>query len=366
MLVSLLVKFLQWIAICLSNSLKRFLPDRSSFNAQYQDLLITIMKDGVVLPDRTGTGRRSIPGYTLKADLRKEFPVLNLRKSPVYSAIAEMQSFMNGETDAGDFGKRGCNFWYANANKNQQWLDNPFRKDTDDCGPIYGAQWTNWQAHTLVLSDPDHADYDVDNFRAQLFKLNAEGWTHSGNVLHEEHKHVLYVKNINQVLDCVKLLLNNPESRRILFHAWNPADMNKMALPPCHMVYQFVALHDELHLITYQRSADVILGVNSNMVQAAYLLTVMAKLTGLDAATVTLNLADAHIYNNHIEAAEELISRPLRDNNTKLQVDVNQVWCLYSDEVLWMETRKAFNTPVLITGYEPDAPIAKSKLPMAV
>lgn len=231
-----------------------FVKDRSSYNAQYQDMLRVILSTGKTMPDRTGVGRITVPGYTLKADLRKEFPALNLRKAPIKAPVDEMRGFLQAVTNALDFDKLGCKFWYQNANENKAWLGNPFREGENDCGPIYGAGWTKWPAYTKVSYRADNDKYDE-----QVAKLVSEGWVSLGEVTDVDahdgqfHNCELFYKEINQFKDCIKLIINNPDSRRVLFHGWNPATLNQVSLPACHLLYQFICLEDELHLITYQR-----------------------------------------------------------------------------------------------------------------
>lgn len=238
----------------------------------YLDLGKEILETGTWQSNRTGTDAISLPGAMLKFDLSNGFPLMTTKKLAVQGMIGEFIGFMRGAESAEDFRNLSCNFWNADANQNKDWLRNPNRKGEDDLGRIYGAQWRGWRSEQIAPG---------------MYGC------------------------IDQVQQALDLIAHNPTSRRIIINAWNPAELNQMALPPCHVLYQFIVNVErkELNLCMYQRSCDMFLGVPMNIASSALFLSVMARLTGYKPRFFTHFLADAHIYRNHVKQVEEQISR---------------------------------------------------------
>ena len=220
---------------------------------QYLDLLQKIMDDGSVKSDRTGTGTKSIFGYQMRFDLSEGFPLLTTKKLYLRAIIHELLWFLRGDT----------NIKYLHDNKVTIWDE--WADENGDLGHIYGYQWRSWPA-----SDGTHID------------------------------------QIAAVEESIKL---NPDSRRHIVSAWNVADIENMALPPCHAMFQFYVAGGKLSCQLYQRSADVFLGVPFNIASYALLTMMMAQVTGLKAGDFVHTLGDAHLYLNHMEQVEEQLRR---------------------------------------------------------
>jgi thymidylate synthase len=244
---------------------------------QYLDLMRLIRDTGIRQPNRTGIDTLMIPGAMLSFNLEEGFPLLTTKKMYVKQTIGELIAFARGSTSAKDFRELGCTFWDANANKDgvdqqgnvvpNQWLKNPARKGEDDLGRIYGAQWRDWKGP-------------------------------SGS-------------HVDQVQDVLTKLVTNPTDRRMIINAWRPDELNQMALPPCHVMHQFLAdtVNRKLHLCMYQRSNDFFLGNPHNIASYAMWLTVIAALTDFTPGTATYFMADTHLYVNHLDQVEEQLSR---------------------------------------------------------
>ena len=220
---------------------------------QYQDLLNTILQEGVVKSDRTGVGTQSVFGYQMRFNLEEGFPLLTTKKLHLRSIIHELLWFINGDT----------NIKYLNDNKVTIWDE--WADQNGDLGPIYGYQWRHWQK-------PDGSTVD----------------------------------QLRTVEGSIKM---NPDSRRHIVSAWNVADIDKMKLPPCHVLFQFYVANGKLSCQLYQRSADVFLGVPFNIASYALLTLMMAQVTGLKPGTFVHTLGDAHIYLNHMEQVQMQLSR---------------------------------------------------------
>lgn len=220
---------------------------------QYHDLLKTILDEGSVKKDRTGVGTKSIFGYQMRFNLEEGFPLLTTKKLHLRSIIHELLWFINGDT----------NIKYLNDNKVTIWDE--WADENGDLGPIYGYQWRQW--HNLDGSTTD------------------------------------------QLMEVVESIKNNPDSRRHIVSAWNVSDINKMKLPPCHVLFQFYVADGKLSCQLYQRSADVFLGVPFNIASYALLTMMMAQVTGLKLGTFVHTIGDAHIYMNHMEQVNLQLSR---------------------------------------------------------
>lgn len=230
------------------------LYQESPHDITYRDLLLSVLRCGEHRPDRTGTGTLSMFGLRAEYDLREGFPLMTTKRVFWRGVVAELLWMINGATNAKDLSEQGVNIWNA-------WAD-----EYGDLGPIYGKQWRAW----------------ADSF----------GGT------------------IDQLGSVVRAIKNNPESRRHIVSAWNVGDLDDMALPPCHMMYQFyVSTDGYLDLQLYQRSADLFLGVPFNIASYSLLLMIVARITGLKARRFIHVIGDAHIYLNHRDQVEEQVSR---------------------------------------------------------
>lgn len=266
----------------------------------YLHLVQQILADGVRQPNRTGIDAISLPGAMVKYDLREGFPAATTRRAPFKTAISEMCGFLRGFTSAAQFRALNCKVWDANANQNAAWLANPFRGEADDLGPVYGAQWRRWRAYKELPVVPAGRPA----LHEHVVQLGYEQVAAGDGML-------LYRKSIDQVRQCLDMLRENPSDRRILFHGWNPATLDEIALPTCVTVYHFHVntVRHELSLSCWIRSSDVALGLVANTMQQAFLLELFARLTGYTPRYVTQFISDAHIYVNALEMVEEQLRR---------------------------------------------------------
>jgi thymidylate synthase len=223
---------------------------------QYHALMERIFAEGVEKHDRTGTGTLSVFGHQMRFDLAEGFPLVTTKKLHVKSIIHELLWFLAGDTNVKYLKDRGVSIW-------NEWAD-----AEGELGPVYGHQWRSWPA--------------------------ADGGT------------------IDQISNVVAAIRRNPDSRRLIVTAWNPADVDKMALPPCHCLFQFYAAEGRLSCQLYQRSADVFLGVPFNIASYALLTMMVAQVTGHAPGEFVHTLGDAHLYLTHLEQARLQLSRPLR------------------------------------------------------
>jgi thymidylate synthase len=274
---------------------------------QYQGAMRSILGEGTWQENRTGIDSIKMPyPIVMYFNMRDGFPALTGRRAAYKSSFAELIGFMRGYTSAADFRELGCKFWDQNANENAHWLANPFRKGEDDLGDVYGAQWRRWPAYKSFV-------YPMEP--AVIENLLSTGWKPLvsdigfGNTV----EHIVYHKEIDQLGDCIRTLIKNPNDRRILFHAWNPAKLDEIALPACHLLYQFVPCGRTLNLSLTLRSNDFPLGAPANIMEAAALLHIVAHLTGFKAGWLTTISNDAHIYRNQMDMVNEYLERPTQD-----------------------------------------------------
>jgi thymidylate synthase len=223
---------------------------------QYLDLLAEVLQNGARKTDRTGTGTLSVFGRQLRFNLADSFPLLTTKKLHTKSILYELLWFLRGDTNIKWLQERGVSIW-------DEWAD-----ENGNLGPVYGYQWRHWRA--------------------------PEG--------HE----------IDQIERLITSLKTKPDSRRHIVSAWNPADVDEMALPPCHALFQFYVANGKLSCQMYQRSADLFLGVPFNIASYAALTLMVAQVTDLKPGEFVLTLGDAHIYMNHLEQVREQLSRPPR------------------------------------------------------
>ncbi len=266
---------------------------------QYQQVIRDVLADGEWEENRTGVRALTLPGAALFFDLSHgDFPAVTTKKLAFKSVIGELCGFMRGTTNAADFRELGCKVWDQNANENQAWLANPYRQGEDDLGVIYGAQWRAWPAYKRVPVDAGEL----------IQKVEREGWEPIASTGRE----LIYFKFIDQIHEVIGKLLNNPTDRRILFHAWNPAELDAMALPPCHLLYTLIpsTKTKKLSMTLTIRSSDVGLGLPFNIASAAAMLSLFAKLTGHTPGRLSIFLSNAHIYENHMDMVREVLARP--------------------------------------------------------
>ncbi len=234
---------------------------------QYLDLMRHVKSSGVIKEDRTGTGTLSTFGYQMRFDLQKGFPAVTTKKLHFKSIIHELLWFLKGDTNIRYLKENGVSIW-------DEWAD-----ENGDLGPVYGSQWRSWPT--------------------------PEG------------------KTIDQISDVIKQIKNNPDSRRMIVSAWNPALVDKMALPPCHALFQFYVADGKLSCQLYQRSADIFLGVPFNIASYALLTMMIAQVTGLKVGEFIHTLGDAHLYSNHLEQVDTQLARapyplPVMEINPKV------------------------------------------------
>ncbi|ATN34816.1 thymidylate synthase [Rhizobium sp. ACO-34A] len=262
---------------------------------QYLDLLQHVMDNGTDRGDRTGTGTRSVFGYQMRYDLGRGFPVLTTKKLHLRSIIHELLWFLKGETNIAYLHEHGVSIW-------DEWAD-----ENGNLGPVYGAQWRSWPT-----GDGGHID---------------------------------------QIANLVEGIRKNPNSRRHIVSAWNPAEVDDMALPPCHCLFQFYVADGRLSCQLYQRSADIFLGVPFNIASYALLTMMVAQVTDLQPGDFVHTLGDAHLYANHFEQAKQQLARtPKALPTMKINPEVRDIFSFRFEDFS-------------LEGYEADASI---KAPIAV
>lgn len=224
---------------------------------QYHKLLKHVLENGTDKNDRTGTGTRSVFGYQMRFDLSKGFPLLTTKKIHLKSIIYELLWFLKGETNISYLKENGVSIW-------DEWAD-----ENGELGPVYGYQWRSWPGR------------------------NGE--------------------TIDQISGLIDQIKNNPDSRRLIVTAWNPSDVEKMALPPCHCLFQFYVLNGKISCQLYQRSADIFLGVPFNIASYALLTMMIAKILKLEIGEFVHTFGDAHLYSNHFDQAKEQLQRDFKE-----------------------------------------------------
>ncbi len=262
---------------------------------QYLDLLREVLDDGVVRDDRTGTGTRSVFGRQLRYDLADGFPVLTTKRLHLRSIIVELLWFLRGDTNIDFLHRHGVSIW-------DEWAD-----EHGDLGPVYGSQWRSWP-------------------------------TQDG-------------RSIDQIAAVIQRIRSEPTSRRLIVSAWNVAEVDSMALPPCHTLFQFYVAGGRLSCQLYQRSGDLFLGVPFNIASYSLLLMMVAQACELEAGEFVHTFGDAHLYSNHVDQAREQLTREPRPlPRMQLNPDVGSVFDFTLDDFE-------------LVGYEPHPPI---RAPIAV
>lgn len=262
---------------------------------QYLDLLREVLDEGVVRDDRTGTGTRSVFGRQLRFDLAEGFPALTTKRLHLRSIIVELLWFLRGDTNVDYLHRHGVTIW-------DEWAD-----ERGDLGPVYGSQWRSWPA-------PDGG-------------------------------------SIDQIASVIERIRTEPTSRRLIVSAWNVAEVESMALPPCHTLFQFYVAEGRLSCQLYQRSGDLFLGVPFNIASYALLLMMVARTCGLEPGEFVHTFGDAHLYSNHVDQAREQLTRePRALPRMRLNPEVRSIFDFTLDDFE-------------LAGYEPHPPI---RAPIAV
>lgn len=257
---------------------------------QYLDLLERVRSEGTKKSDRTGTGTLSVFGHQMRFDLDDGFPLVTTKKLHTKSIIHELLWFLAGDTNVKYLKDNGVSIW-------NEWAD-----DSGDLGPVYGKQWRSW---------PNPSGGEID-----------------------------------QITQLIETLKRDPDSRRMVVSAWNPADIPNMALAPCHCLFQFYVADNKLSCQLYQRSADIFLGVPFNIASYALLTQMVAQVTGLQPGTFVHTLGDAHLYLNHLEQAETQLTRAPKPLPTMVvNPDVSSIFAFKFEDFT-------------LTNYEPDAHIS--------
>ena len=262
---------------------------------QYLDLMQKVLDEGQEKSDRTGTGTLSIFGHQMRFDLSKGFPLVTTKKVHLKSIIHELIWFLQGSTNISYLKENGVSIW-------DEWAD-----ENGDLGPVYGAQWRSW---------PDGNNGTIDQIENLINGIN-----------------------------------NNPDSRRHIVSAWNPALVDEMALPPCHSLFQFYVANGELSCQLYQRSADIFLGVPFNIASYALLTHMIAQVCNLKAGKFVHTLGDAHLYVNHLEQAKLQLSREVMGlPELKLNSNVDSIFDFkFEDiEIINYESHPAISAPIAV------------------
>ncbi len=244
---------------------------------QYLDLMRHVKEQGVKKEDRTGTGTQSVFGYQMRFDLNAGFPLVTTKKLHLRSIIHELLWFLSGDTNIKYLKDNGVKIW-------DEWAD-----EQGNLGPVYGSQWRSWPA--------------------------ADG------------------RHIDQISQVVEQIKHNPDSRRIIVSAWNVGEIENMALPPCHAFFQFYVAEGKLSCQLYQRSADIFLGVPFNIASYALLTMMMAQVCELEVGDFIHTLGDAHLYSNHLQQAEEQLSRrPYALPQMKINPEIKNIFDFSFDD----------------------------------
>lgn len=328
---------------------------------QYLSLVQEIFEHGSWQDNRTGIRTRSIPGAMMKFDLQQGFPAVTTKKLAFKSAIGELVGFLRGYRSAAEFRQLGCKVWDQNANENAQWLANPYRLREDDLGPVYGVQWRQWPAYKLIDLGDAHSAAQIADAEARGYRLIGQLADEAGR---QAGGHALLYKPIDQLRQCLDTIITDPDSRRILFHGWNWAQLEEMALPPCHLLYQFLVSREkgEISLCLYIRSNDVGLGTPFNLTEGAALLHLVGRLTGYKPRWFTYFIGDAHIYENHVDMLREQLQRePFPAPRLVLSERIPDYALTGKYEPEWLE--KVEPADFRLEGYQHHAPLTA---PMAV
>jgi thymidylate synthase len=292
--------------------------EKSHEEYKYLHLLERILDEGTVKGDRTGTGTKSIFGTQLSFDLSNSFPILTTKKVYWKGVVEELLWFIRGETDSKKLEAKGVKIWTGNTTR--EFLDKKgLNYPEGEIGPGYGFQWRHWGKY--YNPNPDQNAIIIDR-------------TQDGG--------------IDQLANVINTLKKNPNDRRMIVSAWNVAAIDKMALPPCHLLYQFDVTNGRLNCQWYQRSVDTFLGLPFNISSYALLTCLIAKIVGLQPGTLTYAGGDTHLYLNHLDQAKEQVSRtPYPFPKLNIKKDIKTLEDIENLELSDLE----------LVGYESHAPI---------
>jgi thymidylate synthase len=308
---------------------------------QYHGLLADVLANGVDRPDRTGTGTRGVFGRQVRFDLSAGFPLVTTKKVHWKSIVVELLWFLRGETNIRPLLLEGVRIWtdwplkdYRTATGEQITQeeferriveDAEFARLWGDLGPVYGSQWRSWPRFVQVSP---------------------------GNLaLEKDPRYVRDAQGIDQVGNLIRQIRENPSSRRMIVSAWNPAEVDDMALPPCHSLFQCFVAEGKLSCQLYQRSADLFLGVPFNIASYALLTHMMAHVTGLEAGEFVHTFGDVHIYRNHFEQVEEQLRRePFPLPRLRLNTEVKDLLAFTREDIILdgYRSHPAIKAPVAV------------------
>lgn len=275
---------------------------------QYLDLLERVLETGVDRGDRTGTGTRSVFGHQMRFDLSAGFPLLTTKKLHVRSIVHELLWFLKGDTNIAYLRANGVRIW-------DEWAD-----EHGDLGPVYGAMWRSWWTGRHVP------------------RLDKDG--------HEWHVR----ETIDQIANVIDEIKENPNSRRLIVSAWNPALVDEMALPPCHCLFQFYVAEGRLSCQLYQRSGDIFLGVPFNIASYALLTAMVAQVTGIEVGEFVHTLGDAHLYSDHFDQARLQLARtPVPLPRLRLNPEVDDLFAFRFEDIAIENYEAAPHIPARIS-----------------
>lgn len=287
----------------------------------YHNLIADILENGSQRDDRTGVGTKSLFGEQLKFDLSKGFPAITTKKLAWKAVVSELLWFIQGSGDErvlkeilhGDPRSEKKTIWTDNAHSDY-WVKTRHKRHADDLGRIYGVQWRNW--------------------RAPVFGVNKMG-----------------IRHIDQLQQLINSIKDDPTGRRHIITAWNPGELEIMALPPCHCFAQFYVNNGKLSCQMYQRSADIFLGVPFNIASYALFTHMIAQVCGLDVGTLIITFGDVHLYNNHVDQAKELITRePFAYPKLALNSNVTDItkFTMQDIDLVGYESHGAITAPMAV------------------
>ena len=296
----------------------------NTLDNQYKRLLETVLEYGVEKSDRTGTGTKSIFGYTIRHNMSNGFPLLTTKKMAVKTMMTELKWFLKGDTNIKYLVNSNCNIWNGDAYKNycmkqvphdhfeteKEFIerikaDDKFASKWGELGPIYGTQWRKWKI--------------------------ADG---------------AYTRYVDQIANLIEQLKTNPDSRRLMVSAWNVSELEQMTLPPCHYSFQCYVADNKLSLMWNQRSVDTFLGLPFNIASYGTLLLLLCEETGYRPGELVGNLGDVHLYTNHLEQAKLQLTREGRELPDILLKDVNLLEGEFDYEVLGYKPHPAIKAPL--------------------
>lgn len=273
---------------------------------QYLDLLDRILMTGIRKTDRTGTGTLSVFGHQMRFDLAAGFPMVTTKRLPLKAIVHELLWFLKGDTNIRYLKENGVSIW-------DEWAD-----ENGELGPVYGSQWRSWPGRLEMVTSREPPRNAI--------------------LLHRHGEEGFYAVNrpIDQISNVVEMIRKNPDSRRLIVSAWNPAEVDQMALPPCHALFQFYVADGRLSCLLFQRSGDSFLGIPFNIASYALLTLMVAQVTGLRPGEFIHSLGDAHLYLNHLDQARLQLTREPRPLPTmRINSEVKDIFGFrYEDFVL--------------------------------